>query len=124
MSFKHRIGNFLLLFGVIAFIIFGATLLAPKGGFDVAAFIAAAVLLVLGVNFRFSKSTGGPLVTRASSPPAIKSGPPKGGGGKPGGGKGAPPKKQGVANKIMKGPADKRLPPKPSPGGKPAGKKK
>ena len=135
MSFKRRIGNFLILFGVIAFLVFAATLLAtPKGGFDVTAFLAAVVLLVLGVNFRLSKSGDGPLVTRASSPPAAKAGPPSGGG-KPGGGKpsgskpGGPAKKQSMASKIMKGPADKRLPSKPGPsasgGGKPpAGKKK
>ena len=137
MSFKRRIGNFLILFGLVAFLVFAASLLAPKGGFDIPWFLAAAVLLAVGVNFRLSKSGDGPLVTRASSPPAAKAGPP-GGGGKPGGGKpgsggkGGPAKKQSMGNKIMKGPADKRLPPKPAPGGggggggggKPAGKKK
>ena len=132
MSFKRRIGNFLILFGLVAFVVFAASLLAtPKAGFDIPSFLAAAVLLTVGVNFRLSKSGDGPLVTRASSPPAAKAGPPSGGkpaGGKPGGGgKGGPAKKQSVANKIMKGPADKRLPPKPGPGGggkPPAGKKK
>jgi hypothetical protein len=119
MSFKHRIGNFLLLFGVVAFLVFIASLLAtPKARFDVTAFLAAAAFLVVGVNFRFSKSSDGPLVTRASSPASAKSGPPSGG--KPGGGKpGGPPKKQSIGNKIMKGPADKRLPPKPGPGAGP-----
>jgi hypothetical protein len=133
MSFKRRVGNFLILFGLVSFLVFAASLLAPKGGFDVPWFLAAVVLLAVGVNFRLSKSGDGPLVTRASSPPAAKAGPPSGGkpgGGKPGGGgKGGPPKKQSMGNKIMKGPADKRLPPKPAPGGggggkPPAGKKK
>src|SRR5215212_1946975 len=100
MSFKRRIGNFLILFGVIAFLVFAAAALAtPKASFDVPAFLAAVVFLVVGVNFRLSKSGDGPLVTRASSPPAAKAGPP--GGGKPGGGKpGGAPKKQGVVNTI------------------------
>jgi len=129
MSFKRRIGNFLILFGLVAFVVFAASLLAtPKGGFDIPSFLAAAVLLTVGVNFRLSKSGDGPLVTRASSPPAGKAGPPSGGGKPGGGGKGGPAKKQSMGNKIMKGPADKRLPPKPGPGGgggKPgSGKKK
>ena len=124
MSFKRRIGSFLILFGLIAFAVFAASLLAgPDGGFDIPSFLAAAVLLTVGINFRLSKSGDGPLVTRASSPPAAKAGP-LGGGGKPGGGG----KKQSVASKIMKGPADKRLPAKPPPGGgggkPPSGKKK
>jgi hypothetical protein len=125
MSFKHRIGNFLLLFGLVAFLVFAASLFStPRARFDVLAFLAAVVMLVVGVNFRFSKSGDGPLVTRASSSPAAKAGPP-GGGGKSGG----PPKKQSLGSKIMKGPADKRLPARPGPsaggGGKPpSGKKK
>jgi hypothetical protein len=125
MSFKRRVGSFFILFGLVAFLVFAASLLATdKGGFDVPWFLAAVVLLALGFNFRLSKSGGDPLVTRASSPPAAKGGPPGGGGGK-----GGPPKKQSMGNKIMKGPADKRLPPKPGPGGgggggKPGGKKK
>ena len=121
MSFKHRVGNFLILFGLIGLLIFAASVLAPPAdSFDIPAFLVGAVLLVLGLNFRLSKSASGPpageRAAAAKSAPAKsagpKSGPPAGGGGKPGG-----PKKQGLVNTIMKGPNDKRL----TGGGKPQG---
>jgi hypothetical protein len=131
MSFKRRVGTFLILFGIVALLVFAASLLAgAEARFDLTAFVAAAVMLTVGVNMRLSKSSDSPLVTRATSQPAAKAGAPGGGGGKSAGGKpGGPPKKQGALNTIMKGPANKRLPPKPPPaaggGGKPpAGKKK
>ena len=137
MSFKRRVGNFLILFGVIGLLVFAASVLAPPAdSYDVPAFLAGAVLLVVGVSFRLSKSAGAPsggerpAGAPAAAKAAPKSGPP--GGGKPGGGTG--PKKQSLANTIMKGPNSKHLPAagakagppgggKPQ-GGKPAGKKK
>src|SRR5689334_22838581 len=91
MSLKNKVGSFLILFGVIALIVFVATVLSPPPSFDSGAFILGVACLGVGVNFRMSK-----VRPRAGGPPA--------GGGGSGGGGGAPaampakakPAKQGL----------------------------
>jgi hypothetical protein len=95
MSLKNRVGNFLILFGVIGLMIFVASVLAPPEEFDARAFLGGVVLVGVGVSFRLSKSRG---VAPAGPPPAAPQAAP------------APPdrpKKRGLFATILKGPANK-----------------
>jgi hypothetical protein len=117
MSFKQRVGNFLLLLGVIGLLVFVASVLVAGGNYDVTAFLVGAVLFGLGLNFRLSKPSGppreAPMPAAQSAKGGAKAGPPKAG--QPGGG---PPKSQGLVSTLLKGP-----PPKPGGGGPPPKKK-
>jgi hypothetical protein len=124
MGFKQRVGNFFLLAGIIGLLVFAASVLAPAQGYNIAAFLVGALLFGLGLNFRMAKTSGPPREAHSAAPhSAAKSGPPHAGS-KPGA-----PKKQGLLNTIVKGPADRKktapAPPKPPAGGggrPPAGK--
>jgi hypothetical protein len=128
LSLKNRVGNFLLLFGLIALLIFVASALAPPPEFDLWAFLAGAALLGLGLRFRLDKK-GRPLAApppRPAGPPpgpprpaAAKKGPPKKGGAPPAGPPpGPPPKKPGPLGGLLKGPK-----PAAKAGGPPGGTK-
>jgi hypothetical protein len=106
MSFKHRVGNFLLLLGVIGLLVFVASVLAAGGNYDVTAFLVGAVLFGLGLNFRLSKPSGpppeAPMPAAHSAKAGAKAGPPKAGPPK------AAPEKQGLLSTILKGPPPKK----------------
>ena len=109
MSLKNKVGNYLILFGLIALIVFIGSVLAPPESFDTGAFLIGAACIGVGVNFGLSK--GRP---RAGGPPAGAGGPPAAP--RPAAPAGGPPKpqRQGLLSKIMSGPNDKK---KTAPGG-------
>jgi hypothetical protein len=120
MSLKNKVGNFLILFGLIGLIIFIASVLAPPESFDTTAFLMGAAFLAVGVNFRRSRvrpRAGGP-PPGAAAPVASE---------RPAAPAGAPPKpaKRGLFSTILKGPANKQKGAGGSPaaagGGKPSG---
>jgi hypothetical protein len=105
MSLKNRVGNFLILFGLIALLVFGATVLAPPEAVDGQAFLAGAALLGVGLKFRLAKSPRGAPQTHAGPPPAAAGGPPPS----------AParPRRQGLFATVLKGPAKPKVAPAP-----------
>lgn len=119
MSFKQRVGNFLLLVGLIGLLIFAASVIAPPGNYDIAAFLAGALLFGLGLNFRLSKPSHPPHEAPLAAAPAHKgAGKPAGKGGPPGsgpkpGGSVGPPKRQGLVSSILKGPPPRKTAPAP-----------
>jgi hypothetical protein len=128
LSLKNRVGSFCILFGFIGLLIFGATVLAPPGEFDLWAFVAGAAMLAVGLRFRMDKS-GPPIVAPPPRAPAGMPAKPKaakgkgqGQGGPP---PGPPPKKRGPLGTIFKGPANAKTAPKGPPGagagGRPGG---
>ena len=98
MSLKNKVGNYLILFGLIALIVFIGSVLAPPASFDTGAFLIGAACIGVGVNFRLSK-----VRPRAGGPPADA-------GGAPAAPAGVPPKpqRQGLLSKVMHGPNDKK----------------
>jgi hypothetical protein len=102
MSLKNRVGNFLILFGLIALIIFGATVLAPPEAVDGPAFLAGATLLGVGLKFRLAKSPRGAPSAHTGPPPAAAGGPPPGG---------SKPRRQGLFATVLKGPAKPKTAP-------------
>lgn len=109
MSLKNKVGNFLILFGLIGLLVFVASVLAPPESFDSTAFLVGAAFVGVGINFRRSK-----VRPRAGGPP---------GGGAGAGGpsqadlaaaKPKDAKPQGLLAKVMHGPANKQ---KTAPGG-------
>ena len=98
MSLKNKVGNYLILFGLIALIVFIGSVLAPPASFDTGAFLIGAACIGVGVNFRLSK-----VRPRAGGPPAEA-------GGAPAAPAGVPPKpqRQGLLSKVMHGPNDKK----------------
>jgi hypothetical protein len=116
MGFQQRVGNFFLLGGTIGLLIFAASVLVPTaGGYNITAFLVGALLFGLGLKLRLSKPSRPREASFSEPHSAPKSGPPHAGG-KPGA-----PKKQGLVNAIVKGPADRKktapAPPKPQFGG-------
>ena len=110
MSLKNKVGNYLILFGLIALLVFVASVLAPPESFDSTAFLAGAGLLVVGVAFRRSK-----VRPRAGGPPAGAGGGAGGGGAPPPGPLPRPkPARQGLFSTLLNGPASKQ---KTAPGG-------
>jgi len=131
MSLKNRVGNFLILGGLIALLIFVATAITPPGDLDVWAFLIGAALVGLGVRFRLDKR-GRPTAAPprpAGPPPGAQPRPaPKGGakrsgpvrGGAPAGPPPGPPPRparRGPLATIFKGPAAQKTAPKGPPGG-------
>jgi len=101
MSLKNRVGNYFILFGLIALIIFAATVLAPPEAVDGWAFIAGAALLGVGLKFRLAKSPRGAPPAHAGPPPGAQAAGPSG----------PRPRRQGLFATVLKGPAKPKTAP-------------
>ncbi len=133
LSLKNRVGNFLILGGLIGLLIFVATAITPPEHVDLWAFLIGAALVGVGVRFRLDKRG------RPTAPPPRPAGPPPGaqprpapkgkgpakGGGKPAGPPPGPPPRparRGPLATIFKGPAQQKTAPKGPPGAGAGGK--
>lgn len=92
VTLKNRVGNFLILFGLIALAVFAATVVAPPEAVDLWAFVAGAALLFVGIRFRCAK--GVPLA--AAPPPAAAP--------LPAAAPAPKPKRRGPLATVLKGP--------------------
>jgi 23S rRNA pseudouridine2605 synthase len=109
---KNRIGAFFLLTGVLFLFIFATSVFSPTGDYQVLPLLGGAALVVMGWRWRTAKRPrpAGPPPSAAPAA-APKAGPP-------------PAKKQGPLATLLKGPASKKMAPKPAaPAGPPPGGK-
>ncbi|MCC6187599.1 MAG: hypothetical protein IT318_01080 [Anaerolineales bacterium] len=102
MTLKNRVGNFLILFGLIALVVFAATVVAPPEAVDLWAFVAGAALLLVGIRFRRAK--GAPL---APAPPSAAVPP------APVAPAAARPKRRGPLATVLRGPGKAKTAPPP-----------
>lgn len=73
MSFKNRVGNFLLLAGAIGLFVFAASAAAGTGSADMPALVVGLLLVLVGLRWRLAK--GAPPAAPLMPPPAPRPAP-------------------------------------------------
>ncbi len=107
MTFKNRVGTFLLLAGGLSLFVFITSLVAPELGYNLPALAVGVVLFGLGWQWRRAKG-GRPAPVRPAGTP-LSPGPPAA----PKAAPNAPAKKRGPLDTLLHGPQSKKpaLPP-------------